>query len=87
VTCSFQVESPGGRSRARVNGTLQFTAGTSVRGSKVRLDGAAARDLAGPGAPAEAARHVANGYGRQLLNEVACRLEELSTDRPVKAVS
>jgi len=43
------------------------------------------RALVGTQAPTEAVRGVANEYVRQMLDEIARRLEELVTSEPAKA--
>jgi cell division septum initiation protein DivIVA len=45
----------------------------------------AVRDLVGTLAPTETVRGVANEYVRQLLDEIARRLEQLATSEPAKA--
>jgi len=52
--------------------------------TKVILQGIADRDLVGI-ASTEAVRGVANEYARQMLDEIARRLEELATSEPAKA--
>jgi hypothetical protein len=84
ASCSFQLESPKERAKPKVRGTLEFT--TPIRGrTKVILQGMADRDLVGTLAPTETVRGVANEYVRQLLDEIARRLEELATSGPAKA--
>lgn len=85
ASCSFQLESPKDRFKPKVRGTLEFTT-LPLRGrTKVTLQGMADRDLVGTLAPTETVRGVANEYVRQLLDEIAGRLEELATNEPAKA--
>lgn len=85
ASCSFQLESPKERFKPKVKGTLEFTT-VPMRGrTKVILQGMADRELVGTLAPAETVRGVANEYVRQLLDEIARRLEELATREPAKA--
>ena len=68
----------------KIRGTLELTS-VPIRGrTKVILQAMADRDLVGTPAPTETVRGVANEYGRQLLDEIAKRLEELATGEPVK---
>ncbi len=84
ASCSFQLESPKERFKPKVRGTLEFTS-VPIRGrTKVILQAMADRDLVGTPAPTETVRGVANEYGRQLLDEIAKRLEQLATGEPVK---
>jgi hypothetical protein len=86
ASCSFQLESPNERSKPKVRGTLEFTTTVPMRGrTKVILQGMAERDLVGTLAPTETVRGVANEYARQLLDEIARRLEALATREPAKA--
>ncbi len=85
--CSFQLASREERFKAKVRGTLEFTAIPMKGRTKVILQGLADRDLAGKTAPTEAVRGVANEYVRQLLDEIATRLEELAKGEPVKAAT
>jgi hypothetical protein len=79
ASCSFQLESPKERFKPKVRGTLEFTT-VSLRGrTKVMLQGMAERDLAGTLAPTETVRALANEYVRQLLDEIARRLEALAS--------
>jgi hypothetical protein len=85
ASCSFQLDSPKERLKPKVRGTLEFTT-IPMRGrTKIVLQGMADRDLAGTLAPTETVRGVANEYVRQLLDEIARRLEELGTSEPAKA--
>jgi hypothetical protein len=85
ASCSFQMESPTERFKPKVRGTLEFTT-VPLRGrTKIILQGMAERDLAGTQAPTETVRGLANEYVRQLLDEIARRLEELVTSEPAKA--
>lgn len=85
ASCSFQLESPKEGFKPKVRGTLEFIA-VPVRGrTKVILQGMAVRDLVGTLAPTETVRGVANEYVRQLLDEIARRLEQLATSEPAKA--
>jgi hypothetical protein len=85
ASCSFQLESPKGRFKAKVKGTLEFIAVPMRDRTKVILLGMADRDLVGTLAPTEAVRGVANEYVRQMLDEIARRLEELAMSEPAKA--
>jgi hypothetical protein len=85
ASCSFQLASPKERFKPKVRGTLEFTT-VPMRGrTKVILQGMADRDLIGTPATTETVRGVANEYVRQLLDEVARRLEEMATSEPAKA--
>jgi hypothetical protein len=85
ASCSFQLDSPKERLKPKVRGTLEFIT-IPMRGrTKIVLQGMADRDLAGTLAPTETVRGVANEYVRQLLDEIARRLEELGTSEPAKA--
>jgi len=85
ASCSFQLESPNERSKPKVRGTLEFTTVPTRGRTKVILQGMAERDLVGTLAPTETVRGVANEYARQLLDEIARRLEALATREPAKA--
>jgi hypothetical protein len=85
ASCNFQLESPTERFKPKVKGTLEFTS-VPLRGrTKIVLQGMAERDLAGTQAPTETVRGLANEYVRQLLDEIAKRLEELAASEPAKA--
>ena len=85
ASCSFQLASQEERFKPKVRGTLEFTT-VPMRGrTKVILQGMADRDLIGIPATTETVRGVANEYVRQLLDEVARRLEEMATSEPAKA--
>ena len=85
ASCSFQLESRKEPFKPKVRGTLEFTT-VPIRGrTKIMLQGIADRDLVGTLAPTEMVRGVANEYGRQLLDEIARRLEELATSEPARA--
>ena len=85
ASCSFHLESPKERFKPKVRGTLEFTT-VPLRGrTKVILQGMADRDLIGTPATTESVRGVANEYVRQLLDEIARRLEELAKSEPAKA--
>ncbi|HVC77109.1 MAG TPA: hypothetical protein VND96_11425 [Candidatus Micrarchaeaceae archaeon] len=85
ASCSFHLESPKERFKPKVRGTLEFTT-VPLRGrTKVILQGMAGRDLIGTPASTETVRGVANEYVRQLLDEIARRLEELAKSKPAKA--
>lgn len=87
ASCSFQLESPKEGFKTKVRGTLEFIP-VPMRGrTKVILQGMAVRDLVGSLASTEAVRGVANEYVRQLLDEIAKRLEQLATSEPAKAVA
>ncbi len=85
ASCSFQLESPTERFKPKVKGTLEFTSIPSRGRTKIILQGMAERDLAGTLAPTETVRGLANEYVRQLLDEIARRLEELAASEPAKA--
>jgi hypothetical protein len=84
ASCSFQLASPDERFKPKVRGTLEFTT-VPMRGrTKIILQGMADRDLIGTPATTETVRGVANEYVRQLLDEVARRLEEMAASEPAK---
>jgi len=84
ASCSFQLASPDERFKPKVRGTLEF-ATVPMRGrTKIILQGMADRDLIGTPATTETVRGVANEYVRQLLDEVARRLEEMAASEPAK---
>lgn len=85
ASCSFQLEALKERFKPKVKGTLEFMEAPTRGRTKVILQGTADRALAGTSAPTEAVRGVANEYVRQMLDEIARRLEELATSEPVKA--
>ena len=85
ASCSFQLESPIERFKPKVTGTLEFIEAPTRGRTKVILQGMADRALVGTQAPTEAVRGVANEYVRQMLDEIARRLEELGTSEPAKA--
>jgi hypothetical protein len=85
ASCSFQLESPTERFKPKVSGKLEFATVPTGDRTKVVLQGMADRDLVGPLAPTETVRGVANEYVRQLLDEIAKRLEQLATSEPATA--
>jgi hypothetical protein len=85
ASCNFQLESPTELFKPKVRGTLEFTPVPMHSRTKVVLQGMADRDLIGTLAPTETVRGVANEYVRQLLDEIARRLEQLATSEPAKA--
>jgi hypothetical protein len=87
ASCSFQLESPRERFKPKVRGTLAFTTAPMRDRTKIVLQGMADRDLIGTLAPTETVRGVANEYVRQLLDEIARRLEDLATSQPAKATA
>lgn len=82
--CTFQLESVSERFKPKVKGTLEFIAVPQRDRTKVTLQGMADRDLVGT-ASTEAVRGVANEYVRQMLDEIARRLEDLATSEPARA--
>jgi hypothetical protein len=86
ASCSFELESVKEHFKPKVKGTLEFTEAPTRGRTKVILQGMADRDLLGTPAPTEAVRGVANEYVRQMLDQIARRLEELTTSEPVKAI-
>jgi hypothetical protein len=85
ASCSFQLESPNEGFKPRVRGTLEFITVPTRGRTKVILQGMADRDLVGTLASTATVRGVANEYVRQLLDEIARRLEQLATSEPAKA--
>lgn len=85
ATCSFQLESPDERFKPIVKGTLEFTQDPARSRTKVTVQGMADRQLVGGTAQTTAVRGVANEYVRQLLDEIAKRLEELAKGVPATA--
>jgi hypothetical protein len=85
ASCSFQLESPKERFKPKVRGTLEFITIPIQGRTKIVLQGMADRSLVGTLAPTETVRGVANEYVRQLLDEIARRLEALGTKKPAKA--
>jgi hypothetical protein len=85
ASCTFQLESPNERFKPKVKGTLEFIEAATRGRTKVILQGMADRALVGAPAPTEAVRGVANEYVRQMLDEIARRLEDLATSEPAKA--
>lgn len=84
ASCTFQLESSKERFKPKVRGTLEFST-VPLRGrTKVILQGMADRDLIGTPATTETVRGVANEYVRQMLDEIARRLEELASSEPAK---
>jgi hypothetical protein len=82
TSCSFQLESPEERFKPIVKGTLEFTQDPMRSFTKVNVHGTADRQLVGASAQTAAVQGVANEYVRQLLDEVARRLEELAKGLP-----
>jgi len=100
TSCNFQMESLEQRFKPEVQGTIEFAAvkvasTTATRAriktipgrTKLVLRGTADRDLLGTMAPTAAVREVADEYARQLLDEIASRLEKLAKSEPVGAVA
>ena len=85
ASCSFQLESPEERFKPVVKGTLEFTQDPGRTRTKVIVHGMADRQLVGGTAQPGVVRGVANEYVRQLLDEIARRLEELAKGEPVTA--
>lgn len=82
--CTFQLESVSERFKPKVKGTLEFIAMAQRDRTKVSLQAMADRDLVGA-ASTETVRGVANEYVRQMLDEIARRLEELAPSEPAGA--
>ena len=85
ASCSFQLASPKERFKPKVKGTLEFTEVPRRGRTKIILQGMADRDLVGALAPTEAVRGVANEYVRQMIDQIASRLEELATSEPANS--
>jgi hypothetical protein len=80
TVCSLQLETPEEKFQPMVRATLEFTPVPTKSRTKIRLDGsAAARLVDGPEmTPTDEIRRMANDYARQLLSEIAARIEELA---------
>lgn len=87
ASCGFQLESTKERFKPKVKGMLEFLEAPTQGRTKVTLQGMADRGLADALASTELVRGVANEYGRQLLDEIASRLEELAASEPAEAVT
>ena len=75
TSCDFQLESPKEHVKAVIAGAIEFTPVPKKTRAKLILHGMADRDLLGALASTESVRGVANEYARQLLSEIAARLE------------
>lgn len=84
TSCDFQLESSREHAKPVITGAIEFTPVPKQARAKVILHGMADRDLLGALAPTEAVRGVANEYARQLLGEIAGRLEARARG-PVKS--
>lgn len=79
-TVEFTAVPKPGHAKVEPGSTKVTRARTQVVPSRTKLvlQGMADRDLVGTLAPTAAVREVANQYARQLLDEIASRLEELA---------
>jgi len=85
TVCAVQLETVAEKFQPVLRATLEFTAATAKNRTQIRLEGSAAMRLGdGPDAvPTDEIRRMGNDYARQVLDEVAARIEKQAGKRAV----